>query len=65
METKLPFLNRLRLRLQGAIYRPDAFLSMLGYSANLKVIRYEQTRLNRILTDKLHRAIVAQEIMLS
>ena len=32
-----------RLRLQGGVYRPDSFVSMLRYFANLKVIRYEST----------------------
>ena len=48
-----------RLRLQGAIYRPDSFAVMLRYCANLKAIRYESTSLNRIVADKSHRVIVA------
>ena len=37
----------LRLQLHGAIYRPDSFVMMLRYCANLKAIRYESTSLNR------------------
>ena len=48
-----------RLQLQGAIYRPDSFVLMLRYCANLKAIRYESTSLNRIVADKWHRVIVA------
>ena len=51
--------HTIRLRLHGAIYRPDSFVSMLHYRANLKAIRYESTTLDRILADKSHRAIVA------
>ena len=50
---------RLRLQLHGAIYRPDSFVLMLRYCANLKAIRYESTSLNRIVADKSHRVIVA------
>ena len=50
---------RVRLQLQGAIYRPDSFVLMLRYSANLKAIRYESTSLNRIVADKSHSVIVA------
>ena len=32
---------RPRLQLHGAIYRPDSFVFMLRYCANLKAIRYE------------------------
>ena len=49
----------LRPQLHGAIYRPDSFVLMLRYCANLKAIRYESTSLNRVLADKLHRAVVA------
>ena len=49
----------LRLRLHDAIYRSDSFVLMLRYCANLKVIRYESTSLNRIVADKSHRVIVA------
>ena len=49
----------LRLQLQGAIYRPNSFVLMLRYCANLKAIRYESTSLNRIIADKSHRVIVA------
>ena len=48
-----------RLRLYGAIYRPDSFVLMLRYCANLKAIRYESTSLNRIVAVKSHRVIVA------
>ena len=51
--------NCLRLQLHGAIYRPDSFVMMLRYCANLKAIRYESTSLNRIVADKSHRVIVA------
>ena len=50
---------RLRLQLRGAIYRPDSFVSMLSYFANLKAIRYESTSSNRIVADKSQRVIVA------
>ena len=33
--------------------------STLCYCANLKAIRYESTSLNRIVSDKFHRVIVA------
>ena len=49
----------LRLQLHGSIYRPDSFVLMLCYCANLKAIRYESTSLNRIVADKSHRVIVA------
>ena len=49
----------LRLQLHGAIYRPDSFVLMLCYCANLKAIRYESRSLNRIAADKLHRVIAA------
>ena len=49
----------LRLQLHGAIYRPDSFVLMLHYCANLKAIRYESTSLNRIIADKSHSVIVA------
>ena len=49
----------LRLQLHGAIYRPDSFVMMLRYCANLKAIRYESTSSNRIVADKSHRVIVA------
>ena len=58
---KLLFFTFLRLRLHGAIYRPDSFVMMLRYCANLKAIRYESTSLNRIVADKWHRVIVALE----
>ena len=51
--------HHLRLQLHGAIYRPDSFILMLRYCANLKTIRYESTSLNRIVADKSHRVIVA------
>ena len=37
---------RLRLQLHGAIYRPDSFVLLPRYCANLKAIRYESTGLN-------------------
>ena len=62
-ETKLQSFNLkeiLRLQLHGgAIYRPDSFVLMLRYCANLKAIRYESTSLNRIVADKSHRVIAA------
>ena len=51
--------NRLRLQLHGTIYRPDSFVLMQRYCANLKAIRYESTSLNRIVADESHRVIVA------
>ena len=48
-----------RLRLRGAIYRLNSFVSMLHYCANLKAIRYESTSFDRIVADKSHRVIVA------
>ena len=53
------FSLRLRIPLHSAIYRPDSFVLMLRYCANLKAIRYESTSLNRIVADKSHRVIVA------
>ena len=55
----LPFNASLRLRLHGVIYRPDSFVLISCYCANLNAIRYESTNLNRIVADKLHRVIVA------
>ena len=52
-------ISSLRLQLHGAIYRPDSFVSMLPYYANLKAMRYESTSLNRIAADKSHRVIAA------
>ena len=51
--------NSLRLQLHVAIYRPDSFVLMLRYCANLKAIGYESTSLNRIVADKSHHVIVA------
>ena len=48
-----------KLQLHGAIYRPDSFVLMLRYCANLKAIRYESTSFNRIVADKSHRVIAA------
>ena len=59
MQMLLPDDISLRLQLHGAIYRPDSFVLMLRYCANLKAIRYESTSLNRIVADKSHRVIVA------
>ena len=50
---------KLRLQLHDAIYRPDSFIMMLRYCANLKAIRHESMSLNRIVADKSHRVIVA------
>ena len=52
-------LKCLRLPLHGEIYRPDSFVFMLRYCANLKAIRYESTILNRIVADKSRGVIVA------
>ena len=49
----------LRLRLHGAIYRLDSFVSMIHYCANLKAIRYDSSSLDRIVADKSHRVMVA------
>ena len=57
--TKLHVHTTIRLQLHGAIYRPDSFVLMLRYYANLKAISYESTSLNRIVADKSHRVIVA------
>ena len=51
--------HKLRLQLHGTIYRPDSFVLMLRYCANLKAIRCESTNLNRIVADKSHHVIVA------
>ena len=53
------FEDTVRLQLHGVIYRPDSFLLVVRYCANLKAIRYESTSLNRIVADKSHRVIVA------
>ena len=47
--------DRLRLRLHGAIYRPNSFILMLRYFAYLKAVRYESMSLNKIVADKSHR----------
>ena len=52
------FILPLKLQLHGAIYRPDSFVLMLRYCANLEAIRYESTSLNRIVADKSHSVIV-------
>ena len=49
----------IRLHLYDAIYRPDSFVLMLRYCANLKAIRYKSTSFNRIVVDKLHHVIAA------
>ena len=46
------FKSYVRLQLHGAIFRPDSFVLMLRYCANLKAIGYESTSLNRIVADK-------------
>ena len=48
-----------KLQLHGAIYRPDSFVLILRYCANLKAIRYESTSFNRIVANKLHSLIAA------
>ena len=52
-------IKRVGLQLHSAIYRPDSFVLMLRYCANLKAIRYESTSLKRMVADKSHRVIVA------
>ena len=42
----------LRLQLHGAIYRPDSFVLMQRYCANLKAVIYELPSLKRIVADK-------------
>ena len=49
----------MRLQLHDAIHRPDSFVLMLRYCANLKAIRYKSTTFNRIVADKLHHVIAA------
>ena len=53
--------SSLRLQLHDAIYRPNSFVLMLRYCANLKAIRsrYESTSLNRIVANESHSVIVA------
>ena len=58
-KANLTSITSLRLQLHGAIYRPDSFVMILRYCANLKAIRYASTSLNRIVADKSHRVIVA------
>ena len=59
MSFKNLMLIHLRLRLQGTIYRPNSFVIMLRYCANLKAIAYESESLNGIAADKSHCVIVA------
>ena len=59
LEGKVPNTACVRLQLHVAIYRPDSFVLMLRYCANLKAIRYESNSLKRIVADKSHRVIVA------
>ena len=49
-----------RMDEESAIYRPDSFVLMLLYCANLEAIRYESKSLNEVVADKLHRVIVAE-----
>ena len=49
----------IRLELHDAIYRPDSFVLVLRYCANLKEIRYKSTSFNRIVADKFHHLITA------
>ena len=53
----------IRLQLHGAIYRPDSFVLMLRYCANLKAISYESTSLNRIVADKSHSVIILKKVV--
>ena len=52
-------MQRVGLQLHGAIYRPDSFVLMLRYCANLKAIRYESTSFNRIAANISHSVIAA------
>ena len=54
----------LRLQLHGTIYRPDSFVLILRYCANLKGIRYESMSLNRIVADKSHRVIAVYALFI-
>ena len=54
----------MRLQLHDAIHRPDSFVLMLHYCANLKVIRYKSTSFNRIVANKLHCVIAAITVLL-
>ena len=49
----------LRLQLHDTIHRPNSFVFMLCYCANLKAIRYKSTSFNRIVANKLHHVIAA------
>ena len=49
----------LRLHLHGTIYRPDSFVLMLRYCANLKARRYKSMSFNRIVANKLQHVIAA------
>ena len=49
----------MRLQLHDVIYRPDSFVLMLHYYANLKVIRYKSTSFNITVANKLHHVIAA------
>ena len=51
-ENEIKVFTCIRLELHDAIYRPDSFVLMLRYCANLKAIRYESTSLKRIVADK-------------
>ena len=53
LQLKIRYFQFLWLQLHSAIYRPDSFVLMLCYCANLKAIRYESTSLKRIVADKL------------
>ena len=50
--------NEVRLQLHGTIYRPNSFVLIPCYCANLKAIGYQSTNLNRIVANKSHRVIV-------
>ena len=51
--------TNLSLRIHGAIYRLNSFVSMLHYCVNLKAIGYESTGLNRVVVDKSNRVVIA------
>ena len=49
----------MRLQLHDPIHRPNSFVLMLRYCANLTMTRYKSTSFDRIVADKLHRVIAA------
>ena len=62
MTIEITKVESIRLQLHAAIYRPDSFVLILHYCANLKAIRYKSTSFNRIVADKQHRVIAALTI---